>query len=835
MALGRFSYREFAARPVRALLTFFSIAIGVGAVVAVLLATSTTRRAQRDMLQAVSGKADLEIIADGGGFPYKVLAAVRDTPGVVSAVPSVTRFGVIFVGDKKARTQILGIDPRIDQTVRDYEVVSGRLPKSLNEILLDSSFAASLNVQVDDQLKILARGGLRDFQVVGLVRPNGSTAIALSSAAYLVLPAAQAAFDVRNTIDQIQLTIDPQVELETVRSDLQTRLPEGVNIRRPQTRSDMAQEAMFATENGLHLAIAFGLLIAVFIIYNTFQMAVGERRGQLGVLRAIGATRRQIAWMILQEALVVSLIAAVFGSLLGMWGAGYLTKATERILQVQLPHVDVTVMPFVIAIVVGIGVSLLGAVLPARRASSVEPIEAIREIDLSHNQEVIHKTWLCGVWILPTGIALLLSTLTGYMPFATDAAAIVIILLGCVLFIPWLLEATSQWIVGWLVGWLGVEAMLAQRQLTRHVGRTALTIGVLFIAISTTTGLAGNILDNVENVRGWYTRAIIGDFFVRASMPDLATGTAADIPPEIGEEISQIPGITSLDPMRFANARSGDDSVVLVVREFRGEPGDFFDLAKGDSQSALNGLRNRQVVIGTVLAQRKGLSPGDQLPIETPEGTVMLDVAATTNDYIGGGLTIYMDRQFASDLLGIDGVDAYVIRADQDQRAAVDAALQALCQEHGLILQSYAELVSFIDGLINGVIASLWMLLAIGAVIAAMGLINTLTMNILEQTREIGMLRVVAMTRGQVRRMVFAQALLLGLIGLLPGAVAGVFVEWAISWSSFAVLGHTILFHFRPGLVLGCLLAGLVVVLVSSLLPAERAARLQLSQALRYE
>ena len=161
--------------------------------------------------------------------------------------------------------------------------------------------------------------------------------------------------------------------------------------------------------------------------------------------------------------------------------------------------------------------------------------------------------------------------------------------------------------------------------------------------------------------------------------------------------------------------------------------------------------------------------------------------------------------------------------------------MQSYNQAHSLLLQSYADLVEYIDAMINGVIASLWMLLALGCAIAAMGLVNTLTMNILEQTREIGMLRVVAMTRRQVRRMIFAQATLLGALGLVPGAISGVFVSYAISLSAQAVLGHDIAFTLRPGLVLGCFAVGLVVVMLSSLIPAERAARLRLTSALHYE
>ncbi len=350
--------------------------------------------------------------------------------------------------------------------------------------------------------------------------------------------------------------------------------------------------------------------------------------------------------------------------------------------------------------------------------------------------------------------------------------------------------------------WLGVEAELAQRQLTRHVGRSALTIGVLFIAISTSTGMAGNVLDNVQNVRDWYTRAIIGDFFIRSTNPDIATGAAADMPPEIGEKLEKVSGISSLDAIRYVSARSGENSVLVVVRNFVGKPTDFFDLVDGTPEGAIEGLRAGKVVVGTVLTQRLGLKVGDSIPLETKEGTKQMEIVATTNEYFAGGLTVYVHREVAEKLLEISGVDAYVVQADDAQLAAVEEQLQAICKENQLILQSYVDIVGYINGMVNGIIASLWMLLALGCIIAAMGLVNTLTMNILEQTREIGMLRVVAMTRGQVRRMVLAQALLLGVIGLVPGALAGIFVAYVISLSAMSILGHNVVFELRYGMII---------------------------------
>jgi putative ABC transport system permease protein len=382
---------------------------------------------------------------------------------------------------------------------------------------------------------------------------------------------------------------------------------------------------------------------------------------------------------------------------------------------------------------------------------------------------------------------------------------------------------------------MGVEARLAQKQLLRNVGRTTLTIGVLFVAVATCVGMAGNIMDNVANVQNWYSRAVIGDFFVRASMPNFTTGAAADLPPEVADEISSFDGVESVRKTSILTARSGEDSIVVVTREFDGEAEDFFDVSAVGDADVIKSLNRGEAVIGSVLAQRRGLSPGDLFALETESGQTKLKIAAVVNEYMAGGLTVYLSRATGRELLGVTGTTALIVDAKSGALATVESELEAFCGDRGLILQSHSEMLSFIDGIVNGVIGSMWMLLSLGCLIAAMGLVNTLTMNILEQTREIGVLRVVAMTRQQIRRMIFAQASLMGFLGLIPGALAGIFVAFAISQSSLMVLGHSIQFRFRPGLVLGCVLIGALVIAIASLVPAERATRLKLSTALRTE
>ncbi len=835
MSLRKFSWREFSSRPLRAFLTFLSITIGVGAVVAVLLATSTTRKAQRDMLKAVSGKADLEIISGGVGFPLSVLKDVSGLPGIDAAVPDLNRYGTLFTSeDRKARTQVLGIDPRIDQLVRDYTLVEGEQPSTVRHAMLDKSFADSLGIVVGDSVKLLSKSGLQAFTVVGLVRPSGGTSVVLGSNMYLVLPAAQRVFQTGNKIDQIHIVLHDRGQEAQAIEAIAQKLPEGVTVRSVRSTSDFAQEALFAPQNGLLITVAYAVLIATFIIYNAFQMAVGERRKQLGILRAVGATPKQIRWMILREALWISAPAAIVGCAIGVYGAGFLNGMTETILQIDLPGVHLQWWPFVVAIAIGLGVSLLGALIPASSAAAVDPMEAIRATEPHNTGSGIFFTWKMCVLAWFVGLYLLWLS-SRDVGIGLDFVGIIIILLGCVLVIPRALKPVCLWLADMFEPILGVPARLATKQLLRHVGRTSMTVSVLFVALAMCMGMAGNVLDHVRNVHVWFKQTMVGDFFVRSSLPNFTTGSAADLPATIEQQVSQLEGVQCVITMRYLNVLVGEDSLMMVVRDFSKAQGDFFDWTEGSSDQAIEQLKAGKIVVGSVLANRRKLKVGDTLPISAGLHVVDFTIAGISNDYLGGGLTVHIDRPVAHDLLGIDGVDGLIVQAIPDQRQSVEAALKQLCKTNGLILQSYAQVVGMIDGMVNSVVGSLWMLLALGCAIAAMGLVNTLTMNILEQTREIGMLRVIAMTRSQVRRMIFAQALFLGLLALIPGAIVGTFVQFAIGIAADVVLGHNVSFLFRPELFLGAIAVGLALVLIASLVPAERAARLDLATAMHYE
>jgi putative ABC transport system permease protein len=194
-----------------------------------------------------------------------------------------------------------------------------------------------------------------------------------------------------------------------------------------------------------------------------------------------------------------------------------------------------------------------------------------------------------------------------------------------------------------------------------------------------------------------------------------------------------------------------------------------------------------------------------------------------------------MDRTSGQRYLGIQGIDAVVVRAQPARKAEVEAALRAIAEKYGVLFQSYSQLTSEIDRMMAGVIGGLWVVMILGLLVASMGVMNTLSMNVLEQTRELAMLRVVAMTRRQARRTIMAQAAILGTIGLVPGVLVGVGLSWLINMSLLRTIGREVTFGMHPWLAVSGMAVALALVILAAWFPAQRAANLEPIQALRYE
>jgi putative ABC transport system permease protein len=843
VSLSRFSRRSLLGRPGRTILTVLSIVIGVAAVVSVTILVATTREAYKMMFATVKGRANLEVAAlSGASFDESLVEKVAAVEGVEAAVPIVEKLSSMTIGETRVRLQILGIDPQRDKLVRDLDVVDGRMVESGDEVVLESDFARQMQIRVGDTVKMLTprrlRGesaGSKPMEVVGLVKPKGAAALQQTGMVFMPLARAQLRFTGRGKIDSIQIVTKDGADEAQVQAAIQKLLPAGLEARPPSGAAASLRQTLLSTNQGLVVTTAFSLLLAAFIILNTFLMNVGERRRHLAIMRAIGATRLQVELMLVGEALLLGMIGTVLGIGLGLLTAYGLNRSLSRVLDVTLPALQLSWTPFVWAVVFGFGISVLGALVPAIRAGRVSPLEGMSRV---LSQDFTRPPWYwqaAGAIVALVGGALIAAGILGFVPIDITTYAGLAFHLGVVLLFPLVLAPMSHAIATFLAYINQAERALALKQILRHRGRTGLTVGVLFIAGSAGLGMSHSILDNVQDIQDWRATAIIGDYYVRAMIPDMATGQSADLPEELEPEIRAVPGIAYLDRVKLNKAEVGQESAIIIAREFN-EPGKLpLDLTEGDPREVRQRLYAGEVVVSTILAQKQKLKTGDHVTLGTVEGEKRFRICGIINEYIAGGLVVYMEWQTAVRELGMTGVDGFVVRAAPGKIRDLEAPLEALARKHGVIVHSQADINANIHRIIRGIDGMLWGLVFLGFVVAAFGVVNTLSMNVLEQTRELGLLRIVAMTRKQVRRTIVVQAMIIGAVGLIPGVLVGYGIAYVMNLAMEPSFGRDIEFHHRPGLMLLTFCGALAITILAAWIPARRAAGIDVATALHYE
>ncbi len=834
--------KELKQRPGRGLLTLLSIVIGVAAVVAVDLTARTTHRSYEDMYERLAGRAAFEVVAPGDKrFDQSIVNPLEQISGVKAAVPSLHGRTHIYLPKGRIRLDVLGIDPSCDCQVRDYELTSGHFFTGDQGAILEAGFAKATGLAVSDDLKLLVRpaGSLVPrvvaIKIVGLLSPRGVAGYGRGALVFLPLKLAQHLFAGPGEVDTVSLVLAKDADEAAVKQAVQKILPPGLIVRIPSARAQLGRESFQNAERGLEFASALMVALAIFIVLNTTLMNLGERQSQLAILRAIGATRQQIQRLLLTESLAMGIIGALLGSGVGLLGSRILLGAMAQLAASTPLPLELSPFPFVWAIALGIGVSLAATYIPIRRASKVSPMEALR-VAGPHDPSAAPRlmTTIGAILFTVSGLTVA-ACIRGWLPIVVSIPAGVTFLATFALVIPAVLRPVSHGIMLLMRRWAGVEGRLAEQQLVRRRARAGLTIGVLYIAIGAGVGLGTTIINNVQDVRNWHHRVMQADFLVRAEFVNGTTGEGVQMPDAIGDQIRHVPGVASIEAVRYFPAEIGDQSVEVIARQY-GDPSRFpLVLANGDPEEVRRRLVAGEVVLGTVLAQRLGLRAGDTIQMQTATGPKKLKIAGRAVDYTIGGDVVCIDLATARRIFEVQGADLYLVRAKPGDLESVRKQLDAFCRQHELMLHSFTEVSQLLDGVMSGILRGLWGLLALGFIVAGFGIGNTLMMNVLEQTREIAMMRVIGMSRWQVRKMILTQALIIGVVGLLLGIVAGVNTAYIMSLCMQPLLGYTLPFILPVALILGSFAMALVVVLAAAWVPAGRAAKLDLLIALQYE
>lgn len=833
-----YTWRELRRRPLRTTLTFLGIVIGVAALVSIMITVETTRRAYGDMYASLAGRAALEVrTVDDGGIDAGLVGTVKNVEGVRHAVP-VVQIPAVLLGPKGRSIVItIGIDPAQDDAVRDIELRSGRpLAPDTDGVLLDAAFADANGLGVGDEIRLLTRTGGTRAPVAGLIEPGPTSAFQAGAIVLMPLVAAQQRFGFEGKVTAVQLVLEDDDDLADVRGRVADVIPPGHDVAPPAMRAAVTKETLASTEKALQSFSVMSLVAGAFIILNTFLMNLGERRRQLALLRALGATRGQVFRWLSREAFVLGVAGTLVGLACGWMMAGGMLRGMEGIMGTTLSSVRPGVLPFVLGGVLGPSMALLATFVPARRAGREPPIHGIT-FPRGDEHETPHR-WAVRLGTVCLAVAAVVVVLFvgdfldqeiagRIMPFS-----MAVFITGWILVMPVILVPVMRWVAFLARPVMGLEGRVAARHLNRRRTRTALTSGVLFVAVVITIAFGNQIRSNLRDMDTWYDRTIVGDWFVRGAMPATALAAVPTIPESLESDLRAIEGVGPIRKLRFFPSTIEGVPVMVLTVDATGDAALPLDLVKGTFTEVLRGLRSGGIVIGSNLAHRLDKDRGDVLDLQTKDGPRAVPVVGTITAYTNGGMTAYASWATAKQLFGFKGVDVFCVSRAEDAPPDLDERLRALVAREGLLLQSNADLKESIDKTVGGVTGFMWTLLLLTFVVASLGTVNTLTMNVLEQTREIGVMRAVAMTRRQVKRVVRWQAFLLGIASLIPGLVVGLLCTVILHLTTYPLTGIPVAFNLDPAIIVTCSLLAPVTAVAAAVLPGRRAARMRVIQAL---
>lgn len=852
--------RSLRARPTRVLLSTFGIVLGVATILAISITNRTALESVTRIFQDTSGKASLTIIAadsDENGFKDRALARLEGVPGISAVAPSLqantvladesgsSEFGLDFFGVSTGGLILNGIDPVQDRKVRDYIITQGNFLSDVpdaSEAVLVETFAEENDLEVGDFIAVVTPAGVDELRLVGLIAEEGPGRLNNGAFGIIPLMTAQTYFDRRGELDQIDILVDSSMNntqgLESMKNTLQDRLGDDYSVVYPASQGKRMTQMLGSYQIGLNFLSGMALFVGAFLIFNAFSMTVVERTREYGLLRTIGMTRAQVTRQVLLEAALLGLVGSVLGIGLGVLMARGLTRLMETLLNQSMANIAVPQDIVLTALLVGLVVAVLASLIPAWQAGRISPLEALRIRAGSREGWLLRYGWLLGLLLLGISVVILLINPFPYdVQFRMGSMVVFTLFFGGTLIIPASVAIWERILRPSMQLLFGNSGRLGSSNIQRARLRTALTVAALMIGVAMII-IVWVMTDSFKgDLDTWLRGYIGGDLYVTSSLP---------MGKDVWKRIESVEGVAIVTPVRYLDVKwqtpSGEEeklTFMAVDPASHSQVTSFIysETAENPQKALAQLAQGGSVFISSVIAEKYGLSVGEKLTLLTRSGDKDFNIAAVVVDYYNQGLVVDGSWVDLNRLFRQKEANAFLVKVQSG--ASIDTVKQAIDDRYGdrdrLIIESNQALMLRVSTLMNQAFSMFDVLALIAMLVGFMGIMNTLTMNVMERTQEIGMLRGVGMTRGQVVSMVLAEAALMGLIGGILGLVFGVILSRVIMLGMTAMSGYQLTYMLPIARVILALVMALIISIIAALLPAQRAARVRILEAIHYE
>jgi putative ABC transport system permease protein len=844
-------------RKLRTFLTALAIVLGVSMISGTYVLTDTITASFTKVVNGSYENADAVVSGKVAfrnnnsdteqtpAFPDSVLAKVQRLPDVAAAAGTINdqvkllgRDGKV-ISTKGGESIGTSVDPKNDAQFTPLKLVSGQWPVGNGQIAIDERTSEKKHYSVGDTIGVAADQGVRQFEITGIAKFSSSASIGASTIAIFDVPTAQDLFDKEGKFDEVQVAAKHGVTPEKLVGEIRPLLPETAKVK---TADAQTQEAVDNINQGVgifqKILLAFGfiaLFVGAFVIANTLSITIAQRMREFATLRTIGGSRRQVLRSVMLEALVVGIMASLIGLFFGLAIAKGL-NALFSALGVEFPSGGTVfaTRTVVVSLLVGVVVTLLASLRPAIKATRVPPIAAVREGANLPASRLSRWGPVVSIVTLALGILLLVYGIFG--GGLTTANRLMALGFGTlILFVGVAMNAKRTVrplaaVLGWpgtRIG--GTAGTLARENAMRNPSRTASTASALMIGLALITFVA---------ILGAGLRTSFGDAVDKLFVADYALTAQNGFDPftkEADDAAAGTPGVTAVSGIRGGDARIFGHNVQVTAVPPNAAQTVRIDWLHGDV-GVPSRLGKDGAFVDKDYAKDHHLTIGSPIAVKTPTGQVLnLRLKGVFDPPKGGspfGSVTMSDATFDANytkpqnlmtLINIKGgvTDSNSARLALSIHSFPDAKVVTASQFKKIQLDD-----------INLTLNLLYGLLGLSVIISLFGVVNTLVLSVFERTRELGMLRAIGMTRSQVRRMIRHESIVTALIGAALGIAVGVFlailttqalsdegIVLAIPWTTIGVF------------VVATIVAGML----AAILPARRASRLNILEALQYE
>lgn len=855
--MWRAAFRSLLERKLRLSLTMVAIVLGVAFVAGTYIFTDSINKGFEEIFTKATAGFDVAVRTKSGvrgarpePIPEEVVSEIRTVKGVRAVGGSVDDVAPILdekgdpIGGQGPPTLAVSVSkPELSV----FEIKTGRLPTGPTEVAIEAGTAQRHGFEVGEKVKALIRGAAFEFRVVGIVGVKGLEDLGGATMLAFELKSAQQLFDKKGTFDTIEVAGDPGISQMELRDEIDEALPDRYEVvARDTVVDEIVQEIRRAISFLTAALLPFGfigLFVGAFLIFNTFSILFAQRVREFALLRAVGAKSSQILRTVMAEAILIGAVASVLGLGFGVLLVSGL-RALFGGLGIDFPSSGTPILPrtVVISIVLGVSNTFLAALFPALRIRKISPVTALREGAVLATRKSTRRRYIGGGVVTGTGVALILFALIGGRNELIRGGQVLqimgvgalLLFLGVALISPLLARPLAR-SIGWPIGRaLGVPGKIARGNAMRDPSRTAATASALMIGVALVTFVTIFAASSKAAVAKSFEENLKADFLVRP------IAISAFLSPEIAPRLEALPEVESTAGVRFAGllldgrltgALGTDPNKIGQLRSFEVKEGKKEDLGDG-------------ILVKEHLAEERRWNVGSKVKATFPKGPAQ---ELVVKGIYAGGPTVSRggsEGTYSGDTLisvstfekgFVDQSDFTVYGAfasgvaPADGRKAVEDALKSFPNarffDQAGSREQQIEQIDRLLALING-------LLGLALVIALFGIVNTLALSIFERIREIGLLRAVGVTRRQVRSIVRWESVIVALIGAVLGIGVGVLFFYLLILQGgdtdldFVLPGGRLLFYAFVAAVGGVLAA---------VLPARRAARIDVLRAIAYE